>query len=475
MNVSLAIVVPTYNRAHILPRLLDYFKKNHHLISHLGVKIVFSNNHSTDNTAMLLSDFAAESAGMNLRIISPPEFLGTGEENMLWACSQVDSEYVWLIADDDLPSRDALREIHRVIRSRKYELCILNACYTEDLIGSLPAALSASYPVSSGIVFSGEDVVANVFELAANLGPINLFCNFSGLIFRRQKFLDSARFFYELELTTIYSHVFALLDAFSDASCIFLCRPLISIDTAYSDGHWDKLASRCLVSRRYFWHAGLHKKIDAFKKKNPHFAEDLDNLISRAIMPSGSCMTPNTTGFMLPQLIDQLFLDLNDDLYSSRDGFLHLCQLGILDSMEYYFGLLRFIDKIHFAPFSMMKLHLLDLRVDLAAVPNGWNRVPEFQSILHECWKVVTSLTCRFDKILAAGLLPAEFPALDFTVGDGSLVSLCSSVQEQMKSVKSPSLPIALRVGTRVSFIDGNRLSCQSTIEAFHASLMASW
>ena len=41
-----SIVIPTYNRAHLLPLLLDYFKRNRRLLVRLGVSLVFSENHS---------------------------------------------------------------------------------------------------------------------------------------------------------------------------------------------------------------------------------------------------------------------------------------------------------------------------------------------------------------------------------------------------------------------------------------------
>ena len=180
-----SIVIPTYNRAHLLPLLLDYFKRNRRLLVRLGVSLVFSENHSTDCTSGILSDFLVECGDLKVSIISPPQFLRSGEENLLWACSQVDSEFVWPLADDDIPATDALLTIYRTIRTRKYDLCILNACYSE----SLRNRKTYAYPSSSGIVFSHDNFEGNVFELAANLGPLNLFCNFLGLVFNRQNLL----------------------------------------------------------------------------------------------------------------------------------------------------------------------------------------------------------------------------------------------------------------------------------------------
>jgi len=475
MNRLASIVVPTFNRERILVRLLAFFSRISAQLRYCDIELVFSNNHSTDSTSHLLSDFAHKNSDIDVRIISPPIFLPSGEENMTWACSQACGEYVWIIADDDLPSLGALSHIYKILRSRQYDLIIANACYGRDVEESVSRYFS-HYPRNAAIVYSPYDSEGSAYDLASNLGPLNLFCNFSGLIFKRRHFLDCSQSYHGIERTNIYSHVFALLESFGNSRCYFISAPLVSIDTAYSDDHWNRLASSHGVPPRYFWHAGLHKKVAAFKLRNPHDAGRIDSLFLRSLMPIGSCGDPSSSSFMLPELINQLFLDLNDDLHSSPDGLTYLIDCGTINAMIYYFECLSFCDKKQKSSFDQLQKYLLDLGGKPLCIPDRWNRSKIFRTALLTSWQTVTALSCKHPKVMSSGQLPSPYPLLNYEMAlTESQHSCIQGASNAATKAGSLSKPAPFCVGSRISVVDTNRLSCHQAIDVFQSTLMSSW
>ena len=157
-----------------------------------------------------------------------------------------------------------------------------------------------------------------------------------------------------------------------------------------------------------------------------------------------------------------VILDINDNAYSSRDGFELLSRTGTFECLEYYLSLLNFFDKSYSSKLNMLTHCLSDVKNSSLKDSSGWNRSLSYQRILSDCWPIITALSCRRDLVLESGLLPSLFPSIDFGFNNIHLSNLTSSVQNNFNGIQSPSSPIPLRVGTRTSFIDNKRLSCQT-------------
>ena len=109
----LTIAIPTYNRAEKVKRLLGVLKEEI-FSSQLPdrVAIIVSNNASTDETHSVVSDFL--NCGLNLEYYRQSENLGF-DGNLRFLYRKASTEYVWFMADDDLPLKGAIVKIAKTL------------------------------------------------------------------------------------------------------------------------------------------------------------------------------------------------------------------------------------------------------------------------------------------------------------------------------------------------------------------------
>src|SRR3954447_3936404 len=98
----LSVLIPTYCRAKDVEHLLRALAAQP-AVAAVAVPILVSDNASTDCTAATVAGLQAELASTDLRLHVQPENLGA-VENISWlARNAPESEYVWVIGDDDVP------------------------------------------------------------------------------------------------------------------------------------------------------------------------------------------------------------------------------------------------------------------------------------------------------------------------------------------------------------------------------------
>ncbi len=91
----LSIIITTYNRSNLLKKTLEYLKES----PIRGCRITILNNKSTDDT-LTICDLFRDSFD-KLQVITHPVNLGGGCENYIHAIDYCDTEYMWILADDD--------------------------------------------------------------------------------------------------------------------------------------------------------------------------------------------------------------------------------------------------------------------------------------------------------------------------------------------------------------------------------------
>lgn len=90
-----SVLIPTRNRANIVPETIDSVLRQ----TWGDFELVISNNHSKDNTAAVLEEYARRDS--RIRLITPPEeFAMTDHWN--WAWTQLKGIYGTFLSDDDL-------------------------------------------------------------------------------------------------------------------------------------------------------------------------------------------------------------------------------------------------------------------------------------------------------------------------------------------------------------------------------------
>lgn len=113
--VTLSLLIPTYNRSQKLSRLLKIIEKEINTLNlNEHVKVLVSDNASIDDTPAMLSEFSKKK--FNLQYIRQPENIGA-ERNMLFLYQQAKTEYIWYIADDDIPLQGAISKIYESLNS----------------------------------------------------------------------------------------------------------------------------------------------------------------------------------------------------------------------------------------------------------------------------------------------------------------------------------------------------------------------
>jgi glycosyltransferase involved in cell wall biosynthesis len=106
---SISILIPTYNRATKIARLLKNIEnvvKNIHFAGIIDV--IVSDNASTDNTQEIVTSFKTDR--YRLRYYRQSVNLGF-DGNIRFLYEKATSDYVWYFADDDIMHNDALNKI----------------------------------------------------------------------------------------------------------------------------------------------------------------------------------------------------------------------------------------------------------------------------------------------------------------------------------------------------------------------------
>jgi abequosyltransferase len=113
----LTFAIPTYNRAHLLDRLLNVLAEE--LRRETRVELLISDNASPDNTSALIG--AQRDRGLQFRYIRNETNIGT-DRNILQCFEQAAGKYVWIFSDDDIPAHGAIPRILATLSSQEYDL-----------------------------------------------------------------------------------------------------------------------------------------------------------------------------------------------------------------------------------------------------------------------------------------------------------------------------------------------------------------
>ncbi len=126
----LTIIVPTYNRATLVERLLLGLK-----LELLGledeVAVLVSDNASTDQTAQIVNRIAADWPAL----LTQRHPVNLGADNNFCGCVEgVTTRYFWIIGDDDLPKRGTLSCIVELLRTTSPALVYMEHAWVRDIM-----------------------------------------------------------------------------------------------------------------------------------------------------------------------------------------------------------------------------------------------------------------------------------------------------------------------------------------------------
>lgn len=112
--MDITIAIPTYNRSFFLSRLLGRLSNT----NLRNAKVLIVDNCSTDDTQEVAKMYAGDNFKLNLRYIKNAANIG-GDANILRCFEVADTEWVWILGDDDLPVFNCIEILSNAIDSHQ--------------------------------------------------------------------------------------------------------------------------------------------------------------------------------------------------------------------------------------------------------------------------------------------------------------------------------------------------------------------
>lgn len=119
----LSICVPTYNRDWCLNELIGVLKEEISDEIKNSIEVIFSDNCSSDETQKILQEFEGENK--YVRYYRNDENIGFGR-NYLKVVSHATGLFTWVLGDDDLPVKGAIKKLLEVIKKRNDDIILFN-------------------------------------------------------------------------------------------------------------------------------------------------------------------------------------------------------------------------------------------------------------------------------------------------------------------------------------------------------------
>jgi len=133
---QLSLLIPTYNRAPRLARLLQNIEDELARSGLAGrVDVLVSDNASTDATPQVLASF--KPANFRLRSFRQPENVGM-DRNMQFLYERATSEYIWFFSDDDILLPGSVAKVLEVLKSTSPDVVTCLTRQPPDILRSPP-------------------------------------------------------------------------------------------------------------------------------------------------------------------------------------------------------------------------------------------------------------------------------------------------------------------------------------------------
>lgn len=219
----LTIAIPTYNRSQHLSFLLSILEYELHDLGD-KVKLLISDNASTDNTSSVIDIYSARIKNL----ISIKNKVNNGaDENISQCYLLADTPYVWVLGDDDAPFKGMLKLILELLKNELPDMVYLPSKPTKNIL----------IDHSNHAITKIEAVQLSRERFASTLHIQMTFI--SGFILRKQPELDSC-IYKQLPITqgTCLIQMAWMLETLKNGSRFFICKEQqLMATTANSGGY----------------------------------------------------------------------------------------------------------------------------------------------------------------------------------------------------------------------------------------------
>lgn len=239
----LSITIPTLNRENFVVPLCNSLLI---ILKRLGMtendfEIIVSVNHSKDSSLVKLQNLSQRHP--ELKVFSPPTFLETAEENLMFAFAKVSGEYCWLLGDDDVPHEAGIEKLIQHIKKNAHDIIIFD---------SSMISWDGTLIHDRRTLCQKSEIDENFQDLAARLGLWFVLAGLSTTVIRSKDVtIDKLR---EISaIAPIYSHVIWLLYSFHNKKALFVNSPLVGYRVNESSASFENLAVKKELFKRVFW------------------------------------------------------------------------------------------------------------------------------------------------------------------------------------------------------------------------------
>lgn len=204
-RIKLSICIPTYNRAEYLGAAIASVIEQINLRAEPEeIEIVVCDNHSTDNTAIIVAQIARDFP--NLRYVERDVNVGC-DRNIVEVCELSTGEYFWILGSDDTLPPGAIDTVMRAIDETQADL-ILGDANDCDVAMNVTGYLKFLKCEAREFCFDHKEDVT--YYLQSSTMTASLFGYLSSMVFKRSTWdkLPLARY----TLGSAYVQVFRALD-----------------------------------------------------------------------------------------------------------------------------------------------------------------------------------------------------------------------------------------------------------------------
>jgi len=257
---TLAILIPTYNRSTKLLRLLNVIEKEMTSDNNFSIEVLVSDNCSVDNTEKIARNFFTD----KFKYKYYRQEKNTGfDGNVKFLYQNAQTDYVWFIADDDIPLPGSIFTIYQVLQYNTPDILLFPFIQPPD---STKTKIKSLY---------SSDMIKKVNNPKMIIETISKTWKISSYVLRKKEFNKEE----EDELIPFFTSDFYFMDlcfsilkkSINPELCI-ISQPLATCDEDYIKFEFD--SEKLIKMYRVYTHPFVTKHIPGFaesKKKYAYF------------------------------------------------------------------------------------------------------------------------------------------------------------------------------------------------------------
>lgn len=167
---ALSIVIPSFNRAHLLRILLQVMERDLSPWPN-DVEVMVVDNASTDGTREMVLEFVGR--GLPVQLVSNAQNIGM-DRNLASCFSLARGKYLWQLGDDDLPLQGAVQQILTICRTQEFGILHMGcSSFVDGAQGEIFARAMAQNPTVRILDSRAMFRMANVFLTFISANIIN--------------------------------------------------------------------------------------------------------------------------------------------------------------------------------------------------------------------------------------------------------------------------------------------------------------